>query len=87
MDYIPQGYDASSDGMKKLDADVKEANKAYNHAEQKEDEIVAQFARYQGIKAGVFPSTSDDDEMLAASSEAANTDNEAEKMEEAPPSA
>ena len=67
VDYIPQGYNASSDGMKKLDTDVKDANQAYNDAEQKEDEIIAQFARFKGIKAGVIPSNSDDDEMLALS--------------------
>ena len=64
LDYIPQGFTSSNDGMKKLDADVKAASQAYREAEEHEDSLAADLLRYQGITAGAIPSTPDDAELL-----------------------
>ena len=42
MDYVPTGYGtSSSDGMTKLEQDVKEASKEYTRAEEEEDVAIA----------------------------------------------
>ena len=51
--------------MKKLEADVKEANKAYNAAEEEEDALIAKLARFRAIQAGAIPSTSKDRSLMA----------------------
>ena len=67
LDYIPQGYTSSKDGMKKLEADVKDASTAYTEIEDKEDQAISDLRRYQGIAAGAIPSTPDDAELMANS--------------------
>ena len=76
MEYIPHGYTASNDGMKKLEADVKEANKLYREAEETEDELEADLARFRAITAGAIPSTPDDAELMG------HTDDELVKLVE-----
>ena len=67
LDYIPQGYTSSTDGMKKLEADVKDASTAYTEAEKEEDEALEQLRRYQGIAAGVIPKTRKDTDLMSNS--------------------
>ena len=74
LDYIPHGYSSSTDGMKKLEADVKEASRLYKEAEEKEDELDADLKRHRAISAGAIPSTPDDASLLA------NTDEQLEKL-------
>ena len=64
MEYIPHGYGASNDGMKKLEADVKEASRIYREYEVKEDELEADLARFRAISAGAIPRTPDDAELM-----------------------
>ena len=65
MEYIPHGYGASNDGMKKLEADVKEASKLYKEAEANEDELEADLARFKAISAGAIPRTAADDDLMS----------------------
>lgn len=67
LDYIPQGYTSSTDGMKKLEADVKDASSAYTEAEKEEDEALADLRRYQGIAAGAIPKTRKDTDLMSNS--------------------
>ena len=69
MDYIPQGYTSSTDGMKKLEADVKDASAAYTAAEAEEDAALAKLRRFQGITAGAIPNTPADRSLMANSEE------------------
>ena len=64
MEYIPHGYGASNDGMKKLEADVKEASRLYKENEAKEDELEADLARFRAILAGAIPKTSADTDLM-----------------------
>ena len=50
--------------MKKLDADVKAASRAYADAEEEEDREAGKLLRYQGIKAGAIPATAADADLL-----------------------
>ena len=66
LDYIPSGYGSTkSDGMQRLEQDVKDASKNYAAAEEAEDLSLAKLARFQGIKAGLIAATSEDDDLLA----------------------
>ena len=69
MEYIPHGYGASNDGMKKLEADVKEASKLYKEAEANEDELEADLARFKAISAGAIPRTAADDDLMSQQEE------------------
>ena len=64
LDYIPQGFASSNDGMKKLDADVKAASTAYIEAEEAEDREAARLLRFQGIQSGAIPSKPSDADLL-----------------------
>ena len=65
LEYIPHGYGASNDGMKKLEADVKEASKLYKEAEANEDELEADLARFKAISAGAIPRTAADNDLMS----------------------
>ena len=65
LDYIPSGFGAtSSDGIQRLEKDVKDADKLYAQAEKEEDEAQARLARWQGIDAGLIQATADDSDIL-----------------------
>ena len=64
MEYIPHGYSSSTDGMKKLEADVKEASKLYKEAESYEDQLESDLRRFQGITAGAIPSRPEDAQLM-----------------------
>ena len=65
MEYIPHGYAASNDGMKKLEADVKDASRLYKEAEAEEDDFEADLARFRQIQAGAIPRTPADADLMA----------------------
>ena len=50
--------------MKRLEQDVKSADKLYREAEEDEDEHNARLARFIGIESGAIPSTPDDAGLL-----------------------
>ena len=62
--------------MKKLEADVKEASRLYKEAEDHEDELEADLARFRKISAGAIPRTPDDAELMA------HTEDQLEKLVE-----
>ena len=65
LDYIPSGFGSStSNGMKRLEQDVKDADRLYKASEEEEDVAIERLRRYQGINAGILPSTPDDAELL-----------------------
>ena len=69
-DYVPTGYgSSSSDGMKKLEEDVKEASKEYNEAEEIEDAAMAKLRRYQGIQTGAVVQTPEDADLMRENEE------------------
>ena len=50
--------------MKRLEQDVKDADRLYKQSEEEEDVAISRLRRYQGIQAGIIPSTPDDDDLL-----------------------
>ena len=50
--------------MKRLEQDVKAADKLYREAEEQEDVHNARLSRYIGIDSGAIPSTPDDANLL-----------------------
>ena len=67
LDYIPTGFGKTSDGMKKLEEDVKEASREYFEAEELEDKEMALLRRYQGIKAGAIQPEPEDQDLMKES--------------------
>ena len=60
--------------MKRLEQDVKAADKLYREAEEAEDEHNARLSRFIGIESGAIPSTPDDAELLT------NTQDQLQKL-------
>ena len=65
LDYIPTGFGSStSDGMKKLEDDVKEASKDYIEAEELEDKEMARLRRFTAISQGVIQQQPEDHDLM-----------------------
>ena len=50
--------------MKRLEQDVKDADRLYREQEEAEDVAISRLHRYQGITAGIIPSTPEDADLL-----------------------